>query len=65
VKLGLTNGSSFEGDAPAALRDLADLYDGWLREAVRVIATLDEVAPYRRSSAARRTPSFALGFYNR
>jgi len=31
--LALMHGSSFNGDAPQALRDLADLYDGWLREA--------------------------------
>ncbi len=35
VRLGLMHGSSFEGDAPAALTDLADLYDGWFREAIR------------------------------
>ncbi|HEX9591934.1 MAG TPA: MBL fold metallo-hydrolase [bacterium] len=31
--LALMHGASFNGDAPQALRDLADLYDGWLREA--------------------------------
>jgi flavorubredoxin len=31
--LALMHGSSFNGDANRALRDLADLYDGWLREA--------------------------------
>ena len=31
--LALMHGSSFDGDAPQALRDLADLYDGWLRAA--------------------------------
>lgn len=31
--LALMHGSSFNGDAPQALRDLADMYDGWLREA--------------------------------
>jgi flavorubredoxin len=31
--LALMHGSSFNGDAPQALRDLADLYDGWLRAA--------------------------------
>lgn len=31
--LALMHGSSFNGDAPAALRQLADLYDGWLRDA--------------------------------
>ena len=35
VRLALMHGSSFEGDAPSALRDLADLYDGWFREASR------------------------------
>jgi flavorubredoxin len=33
--LALMHGSSFNGDAPQALRDLADLYDGWLRAALR------------------------------
>jgi hypothetical protein len=27
------HGSSFNGDAPRALRELADLYDGWLQRA--------------------------------
>jgi flavorubredoxin len=31
--LGLMHGSSFNGDAPTALRDLADLYDGWFSQA--------------------------------
>jgi len=31
--LALMHGSSFNGDVPAALRQLADLYDGWLRDA--------------------------------
>ncbi len=31
--LALMHGSSFNGDADRALRDLADLYDRWLREA--------------------------------
>jgi flavorubredoxin len=31
--LALMHGSSFTGDAPQALRDLADLYDGWSRSA--------------------------------
>jgi flavorubredoxin len=31
--LALMHGSSFNGDARRSLRDLADLYDGWLREA--------------------------------
>ena len=31
--LALMHGASFNGDAPQVLRDLADLYDGWLREA--------------------------------
>ena len=31
--LALMHGSSFNGDAPEALRQLADLYDGWLRQA--------------------------------
>jgi len=31
--LALMHGSSFNGDAPQALRDLADVYDGLLREA--------------------------------
>jgi flavorubredoxin len=31
--LALMHGSSFSGDAPSALRQLADLYDGWLRDA--------------------------------
>jgi flavorubredoxin len=34
--LALMHGSSFNGDACRALRDLADLYDGWLREASQV-----------------------------
>jgi len=33
--LALMHGSSFNGDACRALRDLADLYDGWLRDASR------------------------------
>jgi flavorubredoxin len=33
--LALMHGSSFDGDAPQALRDLADLYDGWLRAALQ------------------------------
>jgi flavorubredoxin len=33
VTLGLMHGSSFTGDAPRALRELAGLYDGWFREA--------------------------------
>jgi len=33
--LALMHGSSFNGDACGALRDLADLYDGWLRDASR------------------------------
>jgi flavorubredoxin len=31
--LGLMHGSSFNGDSDRALRDLADLYESWLREA--------------------------------
>jgi flavorubredoxin len=31
--LALMHGSSFNGDAPQALRQLADLYDGWLGNA--------------------------------
>jgi flavorubredoxin len=31
--LALMHGSSFNGDASEALRQLADLYDGWLRQA--------------------------------
>jgi flavorubredoxin len=31
--LALMHGSSFEGDAPRALADLADAYDGWLEAA--------------------------------
>jgi flavorubredoxin len=34
--LALMHGSSFNGDAHRALRDLADLYDGWLREGLQV-----------------------------
>jgi len=33
--LAVMHGSSFNGDAGRALRDLADLYDGWLRDASR------------------------------
>jgi len=33
--LAVMHGSSFHGDAGRALRDLADLYDGWLRDASR------------------------------
>jgi ODP family beta-lactamase len=33
--LALMHGSSFNGDAIRALNDLADLYDGWLREALQ------------------------------
>jgi flavorubredoxin len=33
--LALMHGSSFNGDVPQALRDLADLYDGWLRAALQ------------------------------
>lgn len=33
--LAVMHGSSFSGDAPRALRDLAGLYDGWLREALQ------------------------------
>jgi hypothetical protein len=33
--LALMHGSSFNGDAVRALHDLADLYDGWLREALQ------------------------------
>ena len=32
--LALMHGSSFNGDSVRALRDLADLYDGWLRQAL-------------------------------
>jgi flavorubredoxin len=32
--LAVMHGSSFDGDASQALRDLADLYDGWLRAAL-------------------------------
>jgi hypothetical protein len=35
VTLAVMHGSSFNGDAPQALRDLADLFDGWLSEASR------------------------------
>lgn len=31
--LALMHGSSFNGDVPKALRELADLYDGWLQQA--------------------------------
>jgi flavorubredoxin len=31
--LAVMHGSSFEGEAPRALRDLADVYDGWFRAA--------------------------------
>ncbi|MBP1595021.1 MAG: fold metallo-hydrolase [Acidobacteria bacterium] len=34
--LALMHGSSFNGDADRALRDLADHYDRWLREASRI-----------------------------
>jgi flavorubredoxin len=34
--LAVMHGSSFNGDVGRALRDLADLYDGWLAEATRL-----------------------------
>jgi len=37
--LAVMHGSSFNGDAVRALNDLADLYDGWLREALQTPVT--------------------------